>query len=99
MIVWETTKRWRYRGRNCEIQRASVAGTTQYRGLVALGTDVPDRALETAPVTDPRRKRRPVRREDDEYRVWVCFGWSGEEVPDLREDVNRLAEHVDSAEV
>lgn len=94
MILWQTAKRWTYKGRNCEIQRTSVDGVTQYRGLVKVETGLPERALETAPVDEPRRKRRPMRREADEYRVWLCFDWEGGSVPRLRKEVNQLAEHV-----
>jgi hypothetical protein len=94
MILWQTAKRWTYKGRNCEIQQTTVDGATQYRGLVEVETGVSDRALDAAPVADPRRKNRPKRHEDGEYREWVYFSWPGEEVTDLREEVNELAEHV-----
>jgi hypothetical protein len=102
MILWQTAKRWRYRGRQCEIQRTDVDDATQYRGLVEVETGLSDRALDAAPVDDPRRKNRPKRHEDGEYREWVCFGWSEEdstELSSLREAVHDLAEHVRETEV
>lgn len=99
MIVWQTAKRWTYRGRRCEIQRVSVADATQYRGLVETEKGLSDGALDAAPVADPQRRTRPKRHEEGEYREWVCFDWSGDEVPTLREEVNELAEYVGDAEV
>jgi len=100
MILWQTAKRWTYKGRKCEIQRTDVDDATQLRGLVEVETGVSDRALETAPVADPRRKSRPKRHDDEgEYREWVCFGWVGEELSALREEVHDLAEHVAETEV
>lgn len=94
MLLWRTAKRWTYRGRDCEIQRTSVGDETLYRGLVAVGTRLPDRALDAAPVSDLRCTHRPDRDGDDESREWVCFQWSGDRVPRLREEVNELADHV-----
>ncbi|MFC7080144.1 hypothetical protein [Halorussus caseinilyticus] len=99
MILWQTAKRWTYKGRNCEIQRTSVADAIQYRGLVEVETGLSDRALDAAPVADPQRKNRPKRHEDEEYREWVYFGWPDEELPDLREAVNGLAEYVRDREL
>ena len=94
MILWQTAKRWTYRGRHCEIQRTSVDDATQYRGLVEVETGLSDRALDGAPVDDPQRRNRPKRHEDGEHREWVSFSWSGEDVPALREAVNELADYV-----
>lgn len=99
MILWQTVKRWTYKGRHCEIQRTNVDDATQYRGLVEVETGLSDRALDAAPVADPQRRNRPKRHEDGEYREWVCFNWSGEEVPALREEVNELAEYVGDEEL
>lgn len=99
MILWQTEKRWTYKGRNCEIQRTNVGDAAQFRGLVEVRTDVSDRALDAAPVADPCRKRRPKRREKGEYRIWVCFNWSGDEFAGLREVVNELAEYVAETEI
>jgi len=99
MLLWQTAKRWTYRGRNCEIQRTSVDDETLYRGLVAVGTGLSDRALDAAPVADLRRKHRPERGAEGEYREWVCFQWPDERRSDLREEVNGLADHVADAEV
>ena len=94
MILWQTAKRWTYKGRHCEIQRTSVDDATQYRGLVEVDTGLSDRALDGAPVAAPQRRNRPKRKEAGEFREWVCFNWSGEEVTALREEVNELAEYV-----
>jgi hypothetical protein len=102
MILWQTAKRWTYRGRKCEIQRTDVVDDVpQYRGLVEVETGMSDRALDAAPVADPRRKHRPKRHEDGEYREWVCFAWTGEDgrLGSLREEVNGLADHVEEREV
>ncbi len=99
MILWQTAKRWTYKGRNCEIQRTSVADATQYRGLVEVDTGLSDGALAAGPVEDLRRRSRPERDSDGEYREWVYFSWPGETVSDLREEVNGLAEYVADAEV
>ena len=99
MILWQTAKRWTYKGRNCEIQRTSVADAAQYRGLVEVETGLSDRALDAGPVADLRRRSRPTREEDGEYREWVSFSWPGDAVSDLREEVNDLAEYVADAEV
>lgn len=99
MLRWQTAKRWKYKGRTCEIQRTSVGDATQYRGLVEVETGVPDRALERSPVGNPTRKRRPKRGDDGEYRTWLCFGRSGDGASRLREEVNELAEHVREAEI
>ena len=99
MLRWQTQKRWMYNGRNCEIQRTRVDDATQYRGLVELETDVPDRALATFSAENVLRTRRPMRRGRDEYRTWLFFSWSGEEAGRLRESVNDLAEHVDGTKI
>lgn len=99
MILWQTAKRWTYKGRHCEIQQTDVDDDTLYRGLVEVETGLSDRALDAAPVADPRRKSRPKRHEDEEYREWVCFQWPGDEIPSLREEVNGLADHVTETEV
>ena len=106
MIVWQTAKRWKYKGRTCEIQRSSVDDVTQFRGLVEVETGIPDRALSASPVDGVRSRRRPQRHAPDEFRTWVYFGWSGAEsersddgVPTLRSRVNNLAEHVANAEL
>lgn len=98
MLLWQTEKRWKYKGRTCEIQRTHVGDATQYRGLVEVETGVSDRALERSPVGSPTRKRRPKRGADGEHRTWLCFDWSGEPA-DLRDAVNDLAEHVRDAEL
>ncbi|MFC4549145.1 MULTISPECIES: hypothetical protein [Halorussus] len=105
MIVWQTAKRWKYKGRTCEIQRSSV-GDAQFRGLVRVETGIPDRALSASPVDGVRSKRRPKRHAPGEYRTWVYFAWSGAEsersddgVPTLRSRVNNLAEHMAKAEL
>lgn len=94
MILWQTAERWTREGRNCEIQRPDVNGAAQLRGLVEVETGLSDRALAAAPVATPRRKHRPKRHSDGEYREWVCFSRAGEEVKSLREAVNELAEYV-----
>ena len=99
MILWQTAKRWTYKGRNCEIQRTSVAGAAQYRGLVEVETGLSDGALAAGPVADLRRRNRPKRDEDGEYREWVYFSWPGDAVSELREEVNDLAEYVSDAEL
>ncbi|WP_135828629.1 hypothetical protein [Halorussus halobius] len=98
MIHWQTAKRWTYRGRSCEIQRASVAGECAYRGLVAVDAGLADPALDDAPVAGARRKRRRERHDPGSYREWVCFQSSDESVSTLRERVNDLARHVADAE-
>ena len=99
MIRWHTEKRWIHRGRNCEIHRTSVGGATQYRGLVELDTDVSDRALDAYPGERVHRKRRPMGRGRDEYRTWLFFSWSGEDVRRLREAVDDLADYADETEI
>ena len=99
MILWQTAKRWTYKGRHCEIQRTDVDDEPLYRGLVEVETGLSDSALDAAPVADPRRKSRPKRHADEEYREWVCFQWPGDELSTLREEVNGLAEHVADVEV
>ncbi|WP_435177705.1 hypothetical protein [Halorussus sp. AFM4] len=99
MILWQTAKRWTYRGRNCEIQRTDVADATQYRGLVQVESGLSDGALAAGPVADLRRRSRPTRDEAGEYREWVYFGWSGDAVADLRDEVNDVAEYVADAEL
>jgi len=98
MLRWQTAKHWKYKGRDCEIQRTTVGETRQYRGLVALDTDVSDRALDRSPL-EPTRTRRPVPDRDGEFRTWLRVDWSGDEVADLREAVNELAEYVREAEI
>jgi hypothetical protein len=99
MLRWQTAKHWTYKGRTCEIQQTTVGESTQYRGLVALDTDVSDRALERSPVGEPTRTRRPVPDEDGEFRTWLRVDWSGDGVADLREAVNELADYVREVEV
>ncbi|UPW00335.1 hypothetical protein M0R88_17725 [Halorussus gelatinilyticus] len=99
MILWQTAKRWTYKGRKCEIQRTNVDDATQYRGLVEVETGLSDSALAAAPVAGLRRRNRPKRHEDGEYREWVYFERAGDAIADLREEVNGLAEHVRDAEV
>jgi hypothetical protein len=99
MIRWQTAKRWIHRGRRCEIQRTSVGDATQYRGLVEVETGLSDRALDAAPVANAQARHRPKRHADGEYREWVYFSWSGEDVPTLREEVNQLADHVGETEI
>ncbi|WP_115863330.1 hypothetical protein [Halorussus litoreus] len=99
MLLWQTAKRWTYKGRNCEIQRTSVDDATQYRGLVAVETGLSDRALDAAPVADPQRRSRPERDDGGEYREWVCFGCRAEAASEIREEVNELAEYVGEAEI
>jgi len=98
MIHWQTAKRWTYKGRSCEIQRASVAGECAYRGLVAVDASLADRALDDAPVAGVRRKRRRERHDPGSVGEWACFQSSENAVPALREDVNQLADHVADAE-
>ena len=99
MLRWQTQKRWMYHGRNCEIQRTSIDDATQYRGLVELETDVPDRALDSFPTEDVYRTRRPMRRGRDEYRTWLFFSWSGDGTRRLRDAVNDLAQYADETEI
>ena len=101
MILWQTAKRWTYKGRKCEIQRTDVDEGTQFRGLVEVETGLSDHALDAAPVADPRRKNRQERHDEGEYREWVCFGWpdAGDGLSALREEVHALAEHVAETEV
>ena len=106
MIVWQTAKRWKYRGRTCEIQRSSVGDACQFRGLVEVETGVSDRALSSSPVDGLRRKRRPKRHAPGEYRTWVYFGSSdpasgrsNDGFPTLRSRINSLADHVAKAEL
>ena len=98
MIHWQTAKRWTYKGRSCEIQRANVAGDDAYRGLVAVETALPDRALDDAPVAGVRRTRRRERHDPGSVGEWACFQSAEDAVPKLREDVNELADYVDGAE-
>ena len=93
MLLWRTAKRWKYKGRTCEIQRSSVGDVSQHRGLVEVETGIEERALESSPVPDLRRKRRPMRHEAGEFRTWLCFG-SEQETAALRERVDELAEFV-----
>lgn len=88
-----------YCGRTCEIQRTTVGDSTQYRGLVEVATGVPDRALASTPVGEVRRKHRPKRRAAGEYREWVYFGRSEDEVSRLREETNALADYVEETEL
>ncbi len=101
MILWQTAQRWTYKGRKCEIQRTNVEEATQYRGLVEVETGLSDGALEAAPVAGLRRRNRPERHGDEEFREWVSFNWSDEDgaVSLLREEVNGLAEHVRDGDV
>ena len=99
MLRWQTQKRWMYRGRNCEIQQTSIGDATQYRGLVELETDVPDRAVASFPEKSVHRTRRPMRRGRDEYRTWLFFNSTGGETRRLRDVVNDLAEYADETEI
>ncbi|NEU59000.1 hypothetical protein [Halorussus sp. MSC15.2] len=46
-----------------------------------------------------RRRNRPKRHEEGEYREWVYFEWADDAIADLREEVNGLAENVRDVEV
>ena len=98
MLLWRTAKRWKYKGRTCEIQRSSVGDVTQYRGLVEVETGIEERALGSSPVADLRRKRRPMRHEFGEFRTWLCFGPERGARPP-REQVNELAAFVGEREL
>ncbi|WP_158056413.1 hypothetical protein [Halorussus halophilus] len=99
MIVWQTAKRWKYKGRTCEIQQSSVGDASQLRGLVEVETGIEECQLDASPIADLQRKRWPMRHERGEFRTWLYFGSSESEKSALREEVNELAEFVGEREL